>query len=1118
MAGPQSGFDNLLGSASPSSGPVPLHHMDYAYIGLCRNVKELEKILKALRSGADGYYPDLIKCCEQRIATLDPKSKALRKDKPPASKGDLGKEEWQQINSDIKDWTTEMGKESASSSVRSNDDKTLPPIRQPATVDTSGKKKKDEDKVWAKPSKERIKSSDYRSWDKFDAEKAAEEADLKKHGKKDSKQLKKSSAALSSIINTDGMTDKERELVANKEKDKGNEAFKAGDYEEAVQYYSRSISVIPSAPAYNNRSLARIKLCQFIAAVEDCTKVLELEPENIKALLRRGTALKSLRQFTAAKTDLEAVLNAESNNKQALDLLADIMLKETVEQNSPKPYKERDVEMEPTHVGQAAPPGRRMIIQEVEDESDSEEEDAGKGQGSLVNGRGAPNSDEGAVNGATKASAMATENQDGGQGAVSAETSLPSSNGIPVQDGPVAAATPPVSNPIPALPLPDDVIALKDSGNELFKAGQYGNAMEKYSLAIKKILPDKESFTAALASLYNNRSACNSKTGHLKETIEDCDAALEIQPYSAKALVRRGAAYDALEKYRHAYVDYQTAMKVDAANQLAQSGAARVMKILSEQDGPKWREKLPSTPSPLGLPLPPPSLTTMAPSNAPVPSVTSTTSVTNQPSMATSQVKGQDVQGQKVEPKPSAQDQPDTAPVPNANASKGSSEKAKAESEVKGQADPVAMTDPKLSVEDNFLKLKTKGNTLVQQGNYEKAAEFYTACIALDPKQLVSYTNRALCFIKLLKGNEAEADCTQALELDDGSIKALYRRALARKMLHKYSDGIRDLMTLLKIEPHNASAKKELDLVKELWRQELKDNQQKTTEKPKQTTQPPPAQQKSEDKVKPEVNSAEVKPAEVKPAKGKISEVKPAEVKSSEAKPADVKPAEMKPAKGKSAEVKTSEVKSSEVKPAEVKPAQKKKKKGKRMQIQEVEGNSEDENDVKKASPKPTEKPPAKDKKGSKTPKDTGSQKGGKTPGGEDDKVTVPKLTKVTAYEFLQAWTSLKRQRSMLAYAELLKQISPEELPEVLTNKLDGDMVVNIVKAVCEHLVESDGDLSYGLLANLPKVERFKAVVMFLSTSDKKRLRNSLKKLGSRKSEAYVESDIEKLRQHYSLK
>ncbi len=134
----------------------------------------------------------------------------------------------------------------------------------------------------------------------------------------------------------------------------------------------------------------------------------------------------------------------------------------------------------------------------------------------------------------------------------------------------------------------------------------------------------------------------------------------------------------------------------------------------------------------------------------------------------------------------------------------------------------------------------------------------------------------------------------------------------------------------------------------------------------------------------------------------------------------------------------------------------------------------------------------------------------------QNDTVTVPKLKKVSGYEFLQAWTSLKRSRDTEAYAELLKQIAPEELPEVLTNKLDGDMLVNIVKAVCEHLIESDGDLSYSLLANLSKVERFKTVVLFLSHSDRKRLMNSLKKLGAKKTEVYSATDLKNLKQQYS--
>lgn len=39
------------------------------------------------------------------------------------------------------------------------------------------------------------------------------------------------------------LTQQEKLLLANREKDKGNEAFRANDYEEAVAYYSRSGSL-----------------------------------------------------------------------------------------------------------------------------------------------------------------------------------------------------------------------------------------------------------------------------------------------------------------------------------------------------------------------------------------------------------------------------------------------------------------------------------------------------------------------------------------------------------------------------------------------------------------------------------------------------------------------------------------------------------------------------------------------------------------------------------------------------------------------------------------------------------------------------------------------------------
>lgn len=41
-----------------------------------------------------------------------------------------------------------------------------------------------------------------------------------------------------------GMTKKEKIFIANREKEKGNEAFASGDYGEAVTYYTRWVNTV----------------------------------------------------------------------------------------------------------------------------------------------------------------------------------------------------------------------------------------------------------------------------------------------------------------------------------------------------------------------------------------------------------------------------------------------------------------------------------------------------------------------------------------------------------------------------------------------------------------------------------------------------------------------------------------------------------------------------------------------------------------------------------------------------------------------------------------------------------------------------------------------------------
>ncbi|KAG7235578.1 hypothetical protein INR49_002502 [Caranx melampygus] len=148
----------------------------------------------------------------------------------------------------------------------------------------------------------------------------------------------------------------------------------------------------------------------------------------------------------------------------------------------------------------------------------------------------------------------------------------------------------------PAGALPPHLARLKNEGNHLFKHGQFGDALEKYSQAIDGCAEAGVDSPEDLCILYSNRAACYLKDGNSADCIQDCTKALELQPYSLKPLLRRAMAYESLERYRKAYVDYKTVLQIDTGVQAAHDSVHRITKMLIDQDGPEWREKLPEIP------------------------------------------------------------------------------------------------------------------------------------------------------------------------------------------------------------------------------------------------------------------------------------------------------------------------------------------------------------------------------------------------------------------------------------------------------------------------------------------------------------------------------------------
>ncbi|KAF8183633.1 ADP/ATP carrier receptor [Pholiota molesta] len=133
------------------------------------------------------------------------------------------------------------------------------------------------------------------------------------------------------------------------------------------------------------------------------------------------------------------------------------------------------------------------------------------------------------------------------------------------------------------LALPDETRAkiassFKTKGNAAYQARDFTVAAELYTRAIQ-VSPREPVF-------YSNRAACyiNMTPPKYQEVVEDCDAALKLDPKYLKALNRRAMALEGLEKWEEALRDYTAATIIDRfQNQGTANSVERVLKSLSAQ-------------------------------------------------------------------------------------------------------------------------------------------------------------------------------------------------------------------------------------------------------------------------------------------------------------------------------------------------------------------------------------------------------------------------------------------------------------------------------------------------------------------------------------------------------
>ncbi|XP_057421593.1 70 kDa peptidyl-prolyl isomerase-like [Lotus japonicus] len=119
--------------------------------------------------------------------------------------------------------------------------------------------------------------------------------------------------------------------AAGKKKEEGNALFKAGKYERASKRYEKAMKFVEYDTSFSdeekqqsktlkitcnlNDAACKLKLKDYKQAEKLCTKVLELDSRNVKALYRRAQAYIHLVDLDLAEMDIKKALEIEPDNR-----------------------------------------------------------------------------------------------------------------------------------------------------------------------------------------------------------------------------------------------------------------------------------------------------------------------------------------------------------------------------------------------------------------------------------------------------------------------------------------------------------------------------------------------------------------------------------------------------------------------------------------------------------------------------------------------------------------------------------------------------------------------------------------------------------------------------------
>ncbi|ONM15446.1 Hsp70-Hsp90 organizing protein [Zea mays] len=346
-------------------------------------------------------------------------------------------------------------------------------------------------------------------------------------------------------------------------KAKGNAAFAAGRFEEAVQHFSDAIALAPDNHVlYSNRSAAYASLWRYAEALDDAKRTVALKPDWAKGYSRLGAAHLGLGDAPKAVEAYEKGLALEPSNEALKSGLAQARQSasaprrpvgsgaDAVGKMFQGPELWSKVAADPTTRGYLDQPDFVQMLREVQ-------RNPGRLNSYL--------SDQRMVQVLTLMLNIKFQNQSSG----APDPAAAQSNPPPPKQQPEAKAREPEPDPEPE---PMEVTEEdkeqkerkasaqkeKEAGNAAYKRKDFDTAIQHYTEAME--LDDED------ISYITNRAAVYLEMGKYDECIKDCDKAVERGrelhadfKMISRALTRKGTA---LAKLAKSSQDYDAAIEI----------------------------------------------------------------------------------------------------------------------------------------------------------------------------------------------------------------------------------------------------------------------------------------------------------------------------------------------------------------------------------------------------------------------------------------------------------------------------------------------------------------------------------------------------------------------------